>query len=48
LKLSAFHLIVLAAGPLMLGILVLTVYPETADRAPNDLNPEDGDVSDSA
>ncbi len=32
----------------MLGILVLTVYPETADREPEDLNPKDGDVPDPA
>jgi MFS family permease len=32
---------VLAAGPLLLGVLVLTLFPETAARELEDLNPED-------
>lgn len=32
---------VLAAGPLLLGVLVLALYPETAARELEDLNPED-------
>jgi len=34
-------LAVLATGPLLLGVLVLTLYPETASRALEDLNPQD-------
>ena len=34
-------LAVLATGPLLLAVLVLTVYPETANRELEDLNPED-------
>ena len=34
-------LAVLAAGPLLLGVLVLTLYPETAAKELEDLNPED-------
>jgi len=34
-------LAVLATGPLLLGLLVLTLYPETASRELEDLNPED-------
>lgn len=34
-------LAVLAAGPLLLAVLVLTRYPETAARELEDLNPED-------
>ncbi len=37
-------LAVLATGPLLLGVLVLTLYPETADRELEDLNPEDRDA----
>jgi len=36
-------LAVLATGPLLLGVLVLTLYPETAARELEDLNPEDRD-----
>jgi len=34
-------LAVLASGPLLLAVLVLTVYPETASRELEELNPED-------
>ncbi|MEJ7764707.1 MAG: MFS transporter [Acidimicrobiales bacterium] len=34
-------LAVLAVGPLLLALLVITVYPETASRELEDLNPED-------
>ena len=34
-------LAVLAVGPLLLGVLVLALYPETAARELEDLNPED-------
>ncbi len=34
-------LAVLATGPLLLAVLVLTLYPETAARELEDLNPED-------
>ena len=37
-------LAVLAVGPLLLAVLVLTLYPETADRELEDLNPEDRDL----
>jgi len=37
-------LAVLAVGPLLLGVLVLTLYPETAARELEDLNPEDSDI----
>jgi len=37
---------VLAAGPLLLALLVITVYPETAHRALEDLNPGDEPVED--
>ena len=32
---------VLSAGPLLLGVLVLAAYPETAGKELEDLNPED-------
>ena len=34
-------LAVLGTGPLLLAVLVLTAYPETAARELEDLNPED-------
>jgi len=38
-------LAVLAAGPLLLAVLVLSLYPETAARELEDLNPEDRPVT---
>jgi hypothetical protein len=32
---------ILAMGPLLLALLVLTAFPETAQRELEDLNPED-------
>ena len=32
---------ILAAGPLLLAVLVLAAYPETAGKELEDLNPED-------
>jgi hypothetical protein len=34
---------VLAAGPLLLAVLVVAAYPETAGRELEELNPEDLD-----
>lgn len=37
-------LAILATGPLLLGVLVLSLYPETASRELEDLNPEDREL----